>query len=260
MGAFLALLAMLQTSGLAVQRVAVPGPEGVTLDAALIWPAGAARGTGVVALHGCGGPFPDRDGQWAVALARAGHTVLLPDSFGSRGLGSQCGTRDRAVTSSGLRRRDAIAAASWLAAQRGVPAGGVALLGWSDGGSTVLATAKAAPDVPRGLVRSFVALYPGCGATARSRDWRPLARGMILIGEADDWTPAAPCREVAARFSREIAFVVYPGAYHDFDAPGRPVRVRSGTASTASGTAHVGTNEPARQDALARVPAFLAGK
>jgi hypothetical protein len=31
----------------------------------------------------------------------------------------------------------------------------------------------------------------------------------------------------------------------------------SGAATTASGSAHVGTNEPARQDALTRVPKWL---
>ena len=72
-----------------------------------------------MALHGCSGPFAARDGQWAVLLAKAGHIVLLPDSFGSRGLGSQCGTKitKREVTSDGLRTQDAIDAAEWLVAR-----------------------------------------------------------------------------------------------------------------------------------------------
>jgi dipeptidyl aminopeptidase/acylaminoacyl peptidase len=92
MAPFLALLAFLQAAGVNVERVTVPGPNGVGLDAALVLPEGTAKAPPVVALHGCGGPFPSRDGQWAVLLAKAGHVVLLPDSFGSRGLGSQCGT------------------------------------------------------------------------------------------------------------------------------------------------------------------------
>ena len=58
------------------------------------------------------------------------------------------------------------------------------------------------------------------------------------------------------RFPDEITFVA-PGAYHDFDEANRPVRVRSGAASTATGTTHVGTNESARQDSLARLPKWL---
>ena len=79
---------------------------------------------------------------------------------------------------------------------------------------------------------------------------------MILVGESDDWTPAAPCHELAARFPGQIVLATYPGAYHDFDAPGRTVEERSGLATPPSGTghAHIGTNEPARQDALRRVP------
>jgi hypothetical protein len=51
--------------------------------------------------------------------------------------------------------------------------------------------------------------------------------------------------------------IAYPDTFHDFDVPNRPVKVRDGAATAATGTAHVGTNEPARQDALARVPKWL---
>jgi dienelactone hydrolase len=115
MAAFLALLAFLLAAGVHVERVSVPGPNGVTFDAALVLPGGTQKAPPIVALHGCGGPFPSRDGQWAVLLAKVGHAVLLPDSFGSRGLGSQCATKEREVTSTGLRRDDAIDATQWLA-------------------------------------------------------------------------------------------------------------------------------------------------
>ena len=147
MAAFLALLAFLQTAGVHVERVSVPGPNGVHLEAALVLPEGQTRAPPIVALHGCGGPFPSRDGQWAVLLAKAGHIVLLPDSFGSRGLGSQCAMKEREVTPAELRRQDAIDTALWLAARPGTPPGGVALIGWSNGGSTVLETAPAWPPV-----------------------------------------------------------------------------------------------------------------
>ena len=102
-----------------MDRVSIPAPDGVALDAALVLPDGLPRGTAVVALHGCGGPYASRDGSWAVALAHAGHIVLLPDSFGSRGLGSQCSVKHRSVTPSKVRRMDAIAAAEWLAHRPG---------------------------------------------------------------------------------------------------------------------------------------------
>lgn len=270
MASFLALLAFLQTSGLRVERVGVPAPDAVTLDAALVLPAGEAKAPPILAMHGCGGPFPTRDGQWAVTMARLGHVVLLPDSFGSRGLGSQCANRRRTVTVEGARRQDAIASARWLMARTGTPpgsgaatetstgtpSGGVVMMGWSNGGSTVLATARAAADLPPGLFRRFAAFYPGCHSFARDPGWRPSAPVLILIGENDDWTPAPPCHELASRDPADIALIFYPGAYHDFDAPDRPLKVRSDT-TTPGGTATTGTNEPARQDALRRVPGWL---
>jgi dienelactone hydrolase len=257
MKAFLALLALLQSAGVHVERVSVPGPNGTHLDAALVLPPESAKAPSIVALHGCGGPFPARDGQWAVALAKAGHIVLLPDSFGSRGLGSQCGIVRRDVTPEGLRRQDAIDAAEWLRSRPETPAGGIDLMGWSNGGSTVIATARVADDLPVALFDRFVAFYPGCSTRSEDPAWKPVGRMLILMGEDDDWTPAAPCHELAGRFPNEITLIAYPGAYHDFDAPDRPVRIREGAATAAGGQAHVGTNEPARQDALARVPQWL---
>ncbi len=260
MAPFLALLAFLQTAGLQSERFAVPGPGGVSLDAVLVHASGSGpRGPAIVALHGCGGPFAERDGPWAAALARAGHTVLLPDSFGSRGLGSQCAVKeaDRPVGSGSLRRDDAIAAGRFLAARPDTPPGGLALMGWSNGGGTVLAVADAIRAPPPDLFRRYVAFYPGCEGRAKSASWRPAARLMILVGENDDWTPAPPCRVLAARFPDAITLTLYPGAYHDFDAFNRPVRLRDGAATAVGGRAHTGTNEPARADALARVPAWL---
>lgn len=256
MKAFLALLAFLHSADVNVERVTVPGPDG-ELDAALVRPDVSAKAPSVVALHGCGGPFATRDGQWAVALAKAGHIVLLPDSFGSRDLGSQCGSITRTVTASGLRRLDAIDAGKWLAAQPGTPAGGLVLIGWSNGASTVLQTARIADDQPANLFRRFVAFYPGCRETLRTTHWQPSAPVLILMGETDDWTPAAPCRELAAKHAKEITLITYPDTYHDFDAPDRPVTIQDNAATAVGGRAHVGTNEHAREDALARVPAWL---
>ena len=183
----------------------------------------------------------------------------MPDSYGSRGLGSQCSARARTVTASGLRRQDAMAAMRWLADRPDTPKGGVVLLGWSDGGSTVLATGRERPDTPAGLIRGLVAFYPGCRVEAAARDWKPAAPLMILIGEADDWTPAAPCQALAEKLPGRVTLVTYPGAYHDFDAPNTPVRSRSGLATPVGGRAHSGTDPVAREDAVRRVPAFIAG-
>ena len=260
MKAFVALLAALNAAGLAPQPVAIPGPKGVTLQAALVRPAGEAHAAGIVALHGCGGPIPDRDAQWAERFVADGHPVLFPDSFGSRGIGSQCKITHRAVKPSGLRRQDAIASAEWLSAQPGVPPGGIVLVGWSNGGGTVLFTAARDPSPPAGLFARFVAFYPGC-RTALNSDWAPSGPLMILVGANDDWTPAPPCEALAKKYPDLITLQVYPNAWHDFDRPDHPVAKRTGLATPLSGTgvAHAGTNPAARADALTRVPAFVDG-
>ncbi len=240
------------------QGVTISTPE-VELFAAYAVPSGPAVAPAVVALHGCGGPFPERDGQWRDLLVSAGHPVLLPDSFGSRGLGSQCTTVNRGISPGGKRRADAVAAVRWLGAQPTTPPGGVVVMGWSNGGSTVLAAA-AEGVMPPGQVRGFVAFYPGCRIYAERPTWRPAAPLLIVMGDADDWTAAAPCKTLAERFPDRIKLVLYPGAYHDFDAPNRPVRMRRGLAFTAGGggAAHVGTDPAAREAALREVPAWIA--
>ena len=255
------VLTLMFLSGAAqAETTAVTIPAGaIELKAQYTTPPYAPKAPAVVALHGCGGPWARRDRQWQEILAGAGHPSLFPDSFGSRGLGSQCKVTERTVRPGRERRADTVAAVNWLAAQPATPPGGVVVIGWSNGGSTVLAAAGEGV-MPAGVVRGFIAFYPGCRAYARRKNWAPSAPLLILMGESDDWTPAAPCHDLAARFPDKITLVTYPDTFHDFDVPGRPVRPRTGLAYTAgsTGLAHTGTNEASRADAIARVLAFLA--
>src|SRR5215468_8148733 len=61
-----------------------------------------------------------------------------------------------------------------------------------------------------------VAFYPGCAAGSWLRAYRAAAPLLILSGELDDWTPAAPCQLLAERARAQgqpVSIVVYPGAY-----------------------------------------------
>src|SRR3974390_2724505 len=70
-----------------------------TLKAVLFRPGGSGPFPAVVGLHSCaglidrGGAVRSRYRDWAQHLAQAGFVVLYPDSYGSRGLGSQCAVR-----------------------------------------------------------------------------------------------------------------------------------------------------------------------
>ncbi len=245
----------------AVQSVQIPTDGGVMLQAKLYLPQGVPVAPAIVALHGCGGAYPSRDREWVDLLVGRGHIMLFPDSFGSRGLGSQCRNQHREVTSFVVRRRDAIDSATWLAARPETPKGGVALLGWSDGGSTVVSAGHVAPDLPEGLIRGSVGFYAGCTAGLRTHGWTPAGRMLLLMGAADDWVPLSVCQKLAERVAPPaLTLVAYPGAYHDFDAPGGVRVMRNIPASqNADKTIHAGTNPEAQAAVLALVPAFLEG-
>jgi dienelactone hydrolase len=244
--------------------------DGVTLSGILIAPAGTGPFPAVVALHGCGGPYrksgglSQRHADWARRLVANGYVVLFPDSFGSRGAGSQCRTRDRVARAWRERVQDVLAAKAYLQSRSDIRASAISLLGWSNGGSTVLYAVRprSAPHDGKPDFAKAVALYPGCRVPAKRGDWHARLPLLILIGAADDWTPAAPCEamaEKAAAAGEKVSIKVYPGAYHDFDHPNLPVHINQHLAYTASGkgNAHTGTNPVARQDAISRVIAFL---
>jgi dienelactone hydrolase len=245
--------------------------EDVKLTAALYRPVGPGPHPAVIALHGCGGLF-NRAGQpsarhadWGRRLAEQGFVVLMPDSFQSRGLPSQCGTASRTVRASRERVADLHAAKNWLQGRGEVKASAVSVMGWSNGGATVLAAVRSdrKPADSQPDFAKAVAFYPGCRTQADSASFRLRVPLLILIGEADDWTPAAPCKSLvdsALARGEPMSLKLYPGAYHDFDHPSQPLTRRDNLAFTADGggRAHAGTDPTARLDALARVPAFLA--
>jgi dienelactone hydrolase len=257
----------------AQERVDMLLPDGKPLKGVLYRPTGPGPFPAVVALHGCGGlgntnvMISGRHADWGTRLAAQGYIVLFPDSFGSRGLGSQCIVRDRTVRPGRERVMDAITAKAWLQDRADVESARVSLLGWSNGGSSALwaiaGDRKARDSKPD--FKAAVAFYPGCRPllqSAERRDWESRLPLMILIGEADTWTPAEPCRqliELARREGRDASIVTYPNAMHEFDHPDRKLTKRTGLAFTGddSGEAMVATDPAARDDALRRVPEFL---
>lgn len=262
-------LAMLAAVGPAAAQSSAEIPGAPAIRAVLYRPQGAGPFPAVVALHGCSG-LGDRNGpvgvryrDWAERLTAAGFVVLFPDSFGSRGLGPQCKVRTRTVRASRERVEDARAARRWLQDQPFVRADRVSLLGWSNGGVATLWAVRpqAAPRDGKPDFRSAVALYPGC-RQASERAWSARLPTLILIGAADDWTPADACDRMVAEARRRsalVSLVTFPGAYHGFDHPDMKLRVRTGMAFSAdgSGRVHLGTDPAARAEAVRRVPEWL---
>jgi len=258
----------------------------IQIQAILLMPDGPAPAGGypaIVALHGCSGMYSivnGREDRLAYRLAaRAdlflgdGYAVLFPDSFRSRGRNEVCTIRTGNNPIMPMRRRlDALGALAYLAERADIATDRVALVGWSHGGSTALATINVRdrevaafrdkPGAPP-FFRAAVAFYPGCAVSLRAGDrWRPGVPTRIHIGKSDDWTPAKPCvdlGEAMAARGEPLKVVVYPNAHHGFDAPDGAVIHRT---DVPNGTnpgqgVHVGANPEAREKANAKVRAFL---
>ncbi len=261
-------------SAAAAEPVEIPSGD-VKLRAMLYRPEGAGPFPAIVALHTCDGlaaslgdgehPIDRRYQDWGEHLKAAGFAVLFPDSFGSRGLASQCRARQRSVRASRTRINDANAARHWLQAQAFVKADRISLLGWSHGATTALWTVRRRPGTARDKTpdfRSAVALYPNCQRSGNSA-WSARIPTLILIGRADDWTSADTCEQMVAGARGRSAgalIVVYPGAYHDFDRADLALQERTGIANTPNpaGRVHVGSEPAARADAFKRVPEWFA--
>src|SRR5271166_302622 len=264
--AFLFALASADAAG--PEKIAFPGEDGVTLQGWLYAPTATGRHPAVVALHGCSG-LTDKDGapsarhsDWGQRLSAMGYIVLFPDSFASRGLGPQCRESEREVRPSRERVADADAAMRYLSGRPDVDVKSISLIGWSNGGSSTLYAVQP-KNAPDGVdFARAVAFYPGCRTPLETGGWRSRLPLLILIGADDDWTPAAPCANLAAQAKaagENVAIIIYPQAYHDFDHPNLPVHVVEGLAFTANGGggAHTGTNPAARADAIKQVADFL---
>jgi len=200
----------------------------------------------VVVLHGCGG-FSSHSAQIADQMGARGYVGLTVDSLGPRGITSRCGGGglvDQAF--------DAYAALRYLSQLNFVDPARVAVLGQSMGGSAALYTVDRdlAAQYFNERFRAAIAYYPGCGIPSAAMT----APALVLIGEADDWTPAERCREMVAHARPDgamIALTVYPGAYHAFDV----AQLKPGTRSLGHWLEY---NEPAARDAEQKLRAFLA--
>lgn len=170
--------------------------------------------------------------------------TLLVDSFRPRGLTTVC--NQGTLVPPDLRARDAFSAADYLRSLANVRGDRIGVIGFSHGGWTVLrAVLSSAATRP---FAAAVAFYPWCGPpnTVLKTDT------LILIGEADDWTPAERCvqwRDRVQANGRTVQLKTYPEALHGFDSP-RPQRIYAGH--------QVGGHPTAGPDAIAETQAFFA--
>jgi len=190
-------------------------PAATTIEAYLSKPDGSGPFPAVVSMHGCNGLRPAlrvAEGEYLKAL---GYVALVVDSFATRGIKEAC------VSPMPNRHADAVGALAYLSKLPFVDAKRIALLGRSQGGGVGLEVASTQTadvyDVPDNLTyRAVVAFYPPC-AVATDELALP---ALVMIGDADDWTPTRDCERWMARragHGAPVNFIVYPGVYHSFD-------------------------------------------
>ncbi len=248
-------------------------------------PAGDGPFPAVVILHDCSGLGMRSSGspaRWAGEFTQAGYVTIWPDSFTPRGHPKGvCTDGSPPIVRFTERATDAYAALKYLQSLPYVDGKRIAVMGGSHGGSSTLATIVDTPAhaaVKPGFAAA-IALYPGCGfrvgnwkvergtvpgspITGYSGVFKPLAPVLILIGELDDWTPAEPCRRLAAAAQAAgypLEIKVYAGAHHSFDslAPIRFVAERRNFNKVGGRGATTGGNPEAWADAVMRVKEFL---
>lgn len=258
--------------------------------ATLALPEGEPPATGwpaVVVLHGSGGlhhgdedecsvELQDQFESWRDILTAEGYAVIMPDSFMSRGfcewdrkrfIPRELTEHERLI----VRVFDARAAATYMCDHPDVDCDRLALLGFSNGGSTTLLTmqddyAVTADERLRehGALPIFtgaVAYYPGCAmqeeltmsTAAADLDgfYAPLAPVVVQAAERDELVE--DCSEVrnpqveaidAARGRGDFFTLnVYDGAEHGFDSQ--------------DGSKGQGAREAALADTLAHLAEFF---
>lgn len=242
------------TGGFSMTKVSFSNSDGQALDGYLFRDTSvSSRDAAVVLMHGCAGIWSNgvvnTDAQppfsalshvhkrWGTNLAKAGYTVLLVDSFTPRSLSNECNNGTAGLNEAVIRPRDAKAGRAWLLANTTIAADRVALMGWSNGASAVLATMDKTNEGTAGSrpFREAFAFYPGCGlinefggdaSTPAKTTWLPYAPVTIHHGSTDALYTDGRCanRKVTAitlgagtSTGNAVAMTVYSGARHSFD-------------------------------------------
>jgi dienelactone hydrolase len=171
----------------------------------------------IILLHGCSGHYATLT-DWAHRVADWGYASLIPDSYGPRGVSTNCaGPAEQRPVTPQDRAGDVVSAALWLRSRPEIDGARIGVVGFSNGGWTAMwVTQRRYEQLYPGLIKAAVSYYGNC-AHPEDHGTVPL---LELVGEADNWEfPAQRCREFGAQLTPEQNFEIhtYPGVVHDFD-------------------------------------------
>ncbi len=237
----------------------------------LFEPSGRGPYAAVVMLHGRAGPYSSlakgvygattlskRHKQWGEFWAERGYVALLVDSFGPRGFPQGFGRgsyedRPPEVSEQTVRPLDAYGALRYLRGRRDIIGDRIGVQGWSNGGMTVLVTmSDGAPGINQPTAetgfRAALAEYPGCGMDAVKGPYHSYAPLLLMIASADEEVSPRVCEAFAKRARKagsELESIVFAGAEHNFDDPGKTKQSNP-------------ANHSATEEAMSRAESFFA--
>ena len=208
-------------------------------------PATTGRFPAIVMLHGRGGPYSSlkrgtytaetltmRHRMWGQFWAEHGYVAVHVDSFGPRGFSAgfakhTYSARPGEVSEQRVRPLDAYGALDYLRTRDDVAPERIGVQGWSNGGMTVLAAVG--PDAPghdpeNPGFKAAIAQYPACRVQSKQPDYKPYLPLLVFSATDDDEVSPWVCRQFAEDVKArggDIGFVLYEGAQHSYDDPGK---------------------------------------
>jgi len=188
----------------------------------------------VLQFHGCSGPSPDHERQFAAIANEAGYIAFSIDSHTPRGIDRAAGLKTVCTGKAliGQERAGDVAAAIDIIRKRSdVDGDRIVLAGWSHGAWTIMdyltfaAAGRNPPGVDGAAPRAFegvILFYPYCGPGARARfaAWSSLAPVVAFVAGADEIVDGPQCKALfdrAAAKDKRVRLVYYPSANHVFD-------------------------------------------
>jgi dienelactone hydrolase len=208
--------------------IPIPVDDATTknIAGALFKPAGAGPFPAVVYMSGCAGlnipPEMALEKSDIDHFLAKGVAALIVDPFTPRGeTEGVCAklNKDTFVQYATRGGNDAVAAVKVLKTMPDIDHDRVFLQGYSFGAiSSLFATDTKTPGAHDTKIAVLIAYYPYCYENVEFS-----APTIVLIGEKDDWTPAALCQADKGKPNLEEV-AVFPGAFHGFVMPmGQPV-------------------------------------
>lgn len=175
----------------------------------------------MVLMHGSGGIEVSMD-QWVATFNSMGIATFVVSSFEPRGVIKT--VDDQSLVPPAATLMDGLLALPLLASHPAIDPSRIGIMGFSRGGEVAFRTAI--EPLRKAVIKSdlrfalHIPVYSGCSQVY----WSPqVSKASIinLVGEADDYTTAAACEQLALRYAgagANIRSIRYANAAHSWDA------------------------------------------